>query len=308
MKLAVLVLFLVTSTVSGRTHGHSRHGGGSHSYPHSTGYSGYGSGGSHAYPHSTGLSGNSNSGNVRQTYTQQHNVNHNSYSARTEVHHHYHYNPPQQISYGSTYHPVYQGHPPIYVYEYRDSGSRFDNLLTGLALYNLGRSSAMHHHYDADRQYSGSPGEICKLGISKRTGEYEETRINCNLMSSFILEDVSSPPRNDQQQQHVVKNTTQVQVTQTVNGTGNSSVTTVTVTSNTVEDALKVKGPSITVTPGMTCYMIRIFRDSSFRKPVDCGLLQEYARSSLHRNSNIRLVPHIILLFNFVIIYLVRYN
>ncbi|XP_022822546.1 uncharacterized protein LOC111353681 [Spodoptera litura] len=309
MKLAVLVLFLVTSTVSGRTHGssHSRHGG-SHSYPHSTGYSGYGSGGSHTYPHSTGLSGNSNSGNVRQTYTQQHNVNHNSYVAHTEVYHHYNYNPPQQISYGSTYHPVYQGHPPVYVYEYRDSGSRFDNLLTGLALYNLGRSSEMHHHYDADRQYSGSPGEICKLGISKRTGEYEETRINCNLMSSFILEDVSVPHRNDQQQQHVVKNTTQVQVTQTVNGTGNSSLTTVTVTSNTVEDALKVKGPSITVTPGMTCYMIRIFRDSSFRKPVDCGLLQEYARSSLHRNGELRLMPQVTLLLNVVLIYLVRYN
>ncbi|CAH0694525.1 unnamed protein product [Spodoptera exigua] len=308
MKLWFIVFFLVTSTVSGRTHGHSSRHGGSHSYPHSTGYSGYGSGGSHTYPHSTGLSGNSNSGNVRQTYTQQHTVNHNSYSARTEVHHHYHYSPPQQISYGSTYHPVYQGHPPIYVYEYRDSGSRFDNLLTGLALYNLGRSSQMHHHYEADRQYSGSPGEICKLGISKQTGEYEETRINCNLISSFILEDASSSSWNNQQQQHIVKNTTQV--TQTVNGTGNSSVTTVTVTSNTVEDALKVKGPSIAVTPGMTCYMIRIFRDTtSFRKPVDCGLLQEYARSSLHRNSELRLEPCIVtLLFNFLIAYLVRCN
>ncbi|KAJ8714950.1 hypothetical protein PYW08_004931 [Mythimna loreyi] len=307
MRLAFIILFLATSSASGSRGGFSGHrgsGGSSHTYPRSQGYSGYSSGGAHRYPTSTGLSGNTNSGNyVRQTQHQQHNVIHNNYSPRTEVHHHYHYSPPQQISYGSGFHPVYQGHPPVYVYEYRDSGSRFDNLLTGLALYNLGRNSQLHH-YDSDRHYSSASGEICKLGISKRTGEYEETRIDCNLMSSFIWEDTTSVARNEQR---VVKNSTEVTVTR-VNGTGNSSVTTVTVTSNTVEDALKVKGPSIAVTPGMTCYMIRTFRDTTaFRKPVDCGLLQEYARSSLHRSDAQNLMPFKTIIFNFLVIFLVRY-
>ncbi|KAJ8712213.1 hypothetical protein PYW07_005055 [Mythimna separata] len=250
------------------------------------------------------MSGNANSGNyVRQTQHQQHNVVHNNYSPKTEVHHHYHYSPPQHLSYGSQVLPVYHGSPPVYVYEYRDSGSRFDNLLTGLALYNLGRNSQMHH-YDSDRRYSSSSGEICKLGISKRTGEYEETRIDCNLMSSFIWEDAASAARTGQ---HVVKNSTEVTVTR-VTGAGNSSVTSMTVTSHTVEDALQVKGPSIAVTPGMTCFMIRTFRDSTaLRKPVDCGLLQEYARSSLHRSVAQCLLPFKTIIFNFLIIYLVRY-
>nr|XP_021192328.2 uncharacterized protein LOC110377687 [Helicoverpa armigera] len=306
MQLAVIVLLLITSGVTARSHGHARHGT-THHYPHSTGYSGYGTGGSHTYPHSPGMSGNTNRGNVQQTYYQQHNTVQNSYRPKTEVHHHYHYSPPQQISYGSTYHPVYQGHPPVYVYEYRDSGSRFDTLLTGLALYNLGRNSHSHSHY-SDRQYSGSPGETCRLGISKRNGEYEETRIDCNLMSSFIWEDTSHSSGSTSTGQQVIKNTTEVKVTQTVNGLGNSSSVTTVTKSETVVDALTVKGPSIAVTPGMTCFMIRSFRDTTvLRKPVDCGLLQEYARSSLYRNSGQCSMPSTRIVLYFLIIYLVIY-
>ncbi|KAJ8712214.1 hypothetical protein PYW07_005056 [Mythimna separata] len=241
----------------------------------------------------------SSSSDKRESHLQ-----HNNFSSRTDFHHNYDYRPPQHISYGSQVLPVYHGSPPVYVYEYRDSGSRFDNLLTGLALYNLGRNSQMHH-YDSDRRYSSSSGEICKLGISKRTGEYEETRIDCNLMSSFIWEDAASAARTGQ---HVVKNSTEVTVTR-VSGAGNSSVTSMTVTSHgshTVEDALQVKGPSIAVTPGMTCFMIRTFRDSTaLRKPVDCGLLQEYARSSLFRSNAQCLLPFMSTTFNFLIIFMV---
>lgn len=285
MRFSVVALLLLSSTVSGRSYG--SHGRGTHSYPHSSGNSGYGYGSaqnSHSYPSSNGLSGSSK---MRQTYSQQNNAAQHTYSSKTEIHHHYHYNPPPQISYGSTYHPVYQGHPPVYVYEYQNSGSRFDTLLTGLALYNLGRNS-QHHHYDTDRQYSGTPGEICKLGISKRTGEYEETRIDCKLMSSFIWEGTST---QNNHRVTVQNTTTEVKVTQTSNGTGNS-VTTVT-KSETVVDALQAKGPSMAVTPGMTCYMIRIYRDATtMRKPVDCGLLQEYSLRSLQRNCSDSVIVH----------------
>ncbi|KAJ8714951.1 hypothetical protein PYW08_004932 [Mythimna loreyi] len=273
-------------------------------------------------PSSAEKSSNTNSGKDGQTKLQQHPVTstvkpptaeklanlssvkdgqsrQNNVHSRTGFYHNYDYRPPQQINYGSGFHPVYLRHPPVYVYEYRDSGSRFDNLLTGLALYNLGRNSQLHH-YDSDRHYSSASGEICKLGISKRTGEYEETRIDCNLMSSFIWEDTTSAARNEQR---VVKNSTEVTVTR-VNGTGNSAVTTVTVTSNTVEDALKVKGPSIAVTPGMTCYMIRTFRNTTaLRKPVDCDLLQDYARSSLFPSNAQRLLPFVSTAFNCLIIF-----
>ncbi|CAH0589158.1 unnamed protein product [Chrysodeixis includens] len=304
MKLSFVAIFIFVSTAWAR-HSSTGHGR-SHSYPHSGGYSGYGTGSGspqnpHVYPPSTGLSGNTNTGSVRQTYHQQHNTAQYNYSPRTQVHHHYHYQPPQQISYGSGYHPVYQGQPPVYVYEYRDSGSRFDTLLTGLALYNLGRSSHSHH-YDNDRPYTGVAGEVCKLGVSKRSGEYEETRIDCKLMSSFIFEDT---PRSVQQQQvTTIKNTT---VTTTNVNNGNSSVQTVTVNSETVVDALKAKGPSIAVTPGMTCYMIRIYRDSTTtRKPVECGLLQEYAQRSLYRSKAQSLTP-VMTTFICIVISLIAY-
>lgn len=311
MRLYFIVLLLGSSSLASRRGG----GGGhrpAHSYPRSSGYSGSGgghsasgSGGGHSasgssggsyYPHSTGLSGNSNGYNSRNYNHDQHSSpSHHNYSPKTEVHHHYHYNPPQRITYGSTYHPVYRGTPPVYVYEYRDSGSRFDNLLTGLALYNLGRLSAggHDHNYDSRREYSGTPGEICKLGIRKQTGEYEETRIDCKLMSSFIWETNVSPGKQDVSSKTV---STTVTNTTSVNGTAtNTSVTMVTVT-----DALKSKGPSIQVTPGMTCYMIRLSSYSTLKKNVECGLLQEYARSSLRRNGSENLKPVMAILLNLI--------
>ncbi|XP_030029348.2 uncharacterized protein LOC115446712, partial [Manduca sexta] len=269
-----------------------------YSYPSSSGYSGNSAGNSHSYPSSTGLSGNSQkttyqqsqqqhaypsgtglSGSGHTTYqqNQQHHTNtHNSYS-KTEVHHHYHYSPPPRISYGSTYHPVYQASPPIYVYEYRNSGSRFDTLLTGLALYNLGRMSERHSHYDVNREYRTNPGEVCKLGISKHNGEYEETRIDFRLMTSFILESGTQPATTNHNVVSTNKSTTTVvEITNGTgnNGTSNTKVTTVT-ENKTVVNALEVKGPSISVTPDMKCFMIHISRDTSMTKRnVDCALLQ----------------------------------
>lgn len=277
--------------------GGGHHGGHGHNYPSSHGLSGthshIDSGLSNpskqgpSYPPSgTGLSGNRKP--PQSTGNQ-----------RTDMHHHYnyhyHYNPPQQISYGSTYHPVYRGTPPVYIYEYRDSGSRFGTLLTGLALYNLGRMSAgnnnYHHH---NNEYNGSPGEKCKFAIYKDNGDYEETRIDCKLMSSFIWEYERTP--NSVEPSKTVS-VTKIENTVTINN--DSSVTTIQNKTVVVEDALKVKGPSIPVTPGMRCFMIRVSRDSStMRKQVDCGLLQTYAMSSFRSDSsrNISVITSLITL------------
>ncbi|XP_041982477.1 uncharacterized protein LOC121735645 [Aricia agestis] len=245
----------------------SGHGlsGTSRGYPYGQGTSynrGYPSSNRAGYPPSGGLSGNGNT--------------------RTEIHHHHHhYSPPQHISYGSTYHPVYHGTPPVYVYQYRNSGSRFDTLLTGLALYNLGRMSA---HQDSYRRYGSeyrsSPGEMCKLAISRRNGEYEETRVDCRLMSSFIWD--------AERESKTVSTHTVVSQTVINNGT--------TVQNTTVVDALQVKGPSLQVTPGMDCFMIRISRDTSqLRRRVDCALLQEYAIRSYNNCDNLKSLPLVLL-------------
>lgn len=276
-------IIIVTGKRTGR-YGSGSHG---HSYPPSHGLSGgtyqsqATSGTKHTYPPNTGLSGNAAGG-----------------YHRSEVHHHYHYNPPPQINYGSTYHPVYHGTPPVYVYEYRNSGSRFDSLLTGLALYNLGRMSQDHHsynNYNYDRDYRGSPGEICKLGIRKRTGDYEETRIDCKLMSSFIWEHQRETSRSAY--------VSSVNVTKIITINNGTKETTVYQNSTTV-NALDVKGPSIKVDDGMTCFMIRISRDTSvMKKTVECGLLQAYATRSLYNDAN-TLQMHSVVLCVLTTIYL----
>lgn len=287
-----LFLIVISATLAKRSGGYSR---GTSHYPSSYGYSGSGSRSTqtHSYPHSTGLSGSSYNQGHASTHQ---NQGHTSTYTRTDIHHHYHYSPPQHISYGSVNHPVYHHNPPVYVYEYRDSGSRFDSLLTGLALYNLGRMSASHSHYDSHREYRAYPGEICKLGISKSNGEYEETRIDCKLMSSFIWEADGNTNIVSKTNTNMITtvNSTRI-VTNTTNSNGTTSQT-VTVQNTTVVDALQVKGPSLKVTPGMNCFMIRISRDSSIlKRKVECGLLQAYAQNSLRYNGCGQVIPGIII-------------
>lgn len=270
------------------THSHGAHMNTGHSYSNHPTYSGHPnpSKTEPSYPHSaTGLSGN---GKQPQSTRNQ----------RTDVHHHYnynyHYSPPQQINYGSTYHPVYHGPPPTYIYEYRDSGSKFDTLLTGLALYNLGRMSSGNNYHYHNREYYGNPGEKCKFIIYKDNGDYEETRIDCKLMSSFIWEHERMPNSVESSKTVTVTNIEKIVTNDNI-----SSVTTVQNKTVVVEDALKVKGPSILVAPGMRCFMIRISRDSSMmRKQVDCGLLQTYAVTSFRSNSsrNISVITSLITL------------
>ncbi|OWR48981.1 hypothetical protein KGM_212144 [Danaus plexippus plexippus] len=79
--------------------------------------------------------------------------------------------------------PVYHGLPPTYVYRYRESGGRFSDLLTGLALYNLGRASTDHWQYT--HYYKMRPEEKCSMQVIDHKHS-EEVPVPCFLLSSFM--------------------------------------------------------------------------------------------------------------------------
>ncbi|KAJ2945520.1 hypothetical protein O0L34_g337 [Tuta absoluta] len=288
----LIVFALLPVLASGRGGGRGGHGshshGGSYSHGHSTGHS-YGQ--QHTYPSGGGYSGHNNPSHTYPSGTGMsgHNNNRPTYTHKTEVHHHYH--PPQQVQYGNTYHPVYHGSPPVYVYTYRDSGSRYNDLLTGLALYNLGRMSSHHdsHYYSQAQTYKSPPGEYCEFQIIKTNGEYEKAKMDCQLMSSFILErDRELEQNSNRVPLNTNTVTTVVNTTKVEHSADNSSTVVTTVQeSTTVKDALQEKGPPIQVSPGMDCFMVRHYRDSShtIKKKVDCGLLKQYAASSFRGDS-----------------------
>lgn len=326
--------------LSGNSHGYPSSGGGlsgnNHGYPNSGGLSGSGNkypSSGHSYPSSGHSYPSSNQGS--HGYPASHGLSGNSGSkVTTNVHHHYHYNPPQQIRYtapgGATHnYPVYHGTPPTYVYQYKDSGSKYGTLLAGLALLNLGTLGgalyASHHSSgsSSSSNYTPKPGEICKFGVRKDNGDYEETKIKCDMITSFIwaeeakanasntnqtvvtttvtnttvvnTTDAMPMPQNDFEMLPngtiVPKNTTEFNSTLPINGTSTSSVVTTTVTNTThVVDALddKLKGPPVAVTPGMQCYVIRTTPSSTLKKTVSCGLLQSYAQQSLQQQQKPR--------------------
>ncbi|XP_041977707.1 uncharacterized protein LOC121732026 [Aricia agestis] len=333
--------------------------GGSHGYP---------SGGSHGYPSSGGLSGTGHSrpsGNAYPSNTQSHgypsNTQSHGYPSNTQshgypsstgmsgnsrpsgghttnIHYHYNYNPPQQIRYAPVHggapinYPVYHGTPPTYVYKYQDSGSKYGTLLAGLALLNLGTLAGTAYALNRghSNSYKPAPGEVCKFGLKKENGDYEETRIDCEIISSFIYTEQAKA--NNVSNTNTVVTTTVTNVTtinsphnetapaaagpvvyemypngtlvprnETTNNTATaanntdntmaSSVTVTTTNTTTVTNALDVKGKPVDVTPGMQCYVIRHTPSSHMKKTVPCGLLQTYATTSLKKNSASRNVP-----------------
>ncbi|XP_072943495.1 uncharacterized protein [Epargyreus clarus] len=224
--------------LSGGGHGYPSSGG-SHAYPSSGGSHGYpSSGGNHGYPSSGGMSGNSHGSPGSGGYPSSGNTHHSgshSYPAgkglagntntghTTNVHYHYNYNPPQQIRYTPMHggpaqsYPVYHGSPPTYVYKYKDSGSKYGTLLAGLALLNLGTVAAgayaiSHSHSN----YKPQPGEVCKFGVKKDNGDYEETKIDCQLITSFIFQEqakTQQSPNNTILTSTTVTNITTVNIT-----------------------------------------------------------------------------------------------
>lgn len=226
----------------------SGNSGGSHGYPSSGGLSGSGnSGGSHGYPSGGGLSGNGGSHGYPSSGSHGYpssggglsGNNNNRYPQNkpNTVHHttnvyNYHYSPPQRISYAPPHggpavsYPVYHGTPPTYVYQYKNSGSKYGTLLAGLALLNLGTLAGAAYAHSRTQQYKPIPGEVCKFAVKKDNGEYEETRIDCQIISSFILEDLA----------------------QRSTGT-NSTVSVVTVTNTTVTNSTNMMAANPTPAP-----------------------------------------------------------
>ncbi|CAG4911728.1 unnamed protein product [Colias eurytheme] len=107
----------------------------------------------------------------------------------TAHHTHFSYHPPSQIYFMCRHcsnfapYPVFHGVPPSYVYKYRESNGRFGYLLSGLALYNLGRASADHWQYT--HFYSVRRDENCSMQAI-HPKHFEEIGFPCFMMSSFM--------------------------------------------------------------------------------------------------------------------------
>ncbi|KAJ8722553.1 hypothetical protein PYW07_003733 [Mythimna separata] len=265
--------------------------------------------GQHTYPPTRGLS-------ETEAYSQD-KLDEKTYE------NYYQYNPPQSLTYSSSlgrtpvHYPVYRGSPPNYIYKYKNSGSKFGTLLTGLALLNLGALGAAaysHIKQNSNSRRTPQPDDVCKFEVKKDNGDYEETQIDCQFISSFILQE-----QRKQKARVTMINTTFVDTTNneamldlslmrtsepepTVvvevlykmlrNGTlvpinvqryrvsTESEGTSVLITV-TLNNALDVKGEDVEVTPGMECFVSRTSSIHNMRKSVPCGLLQTYAESSV---------------------------
>ncbi|KAM3963065.1 uncharacterized protein ACR2FA_002823 [Aphomia sociella] len=107
----------------------------------------------------------------------------------------YSYHPPNNIYHMCRHcttqdiYPVYHGSPPTYVYKYRESGTRYGDLLSGLALYNLGRMSEARTWQD--KHYTMRAEEKCSLQIIDQV-HFEETPFPCFMMSTFMENSVAS--------------------------------------------------------------------------------------------------------------------
>ncbi|XP_050559188.1 uncharacterized protein LOC126912201 [Spodoptera frugiperda] len=114
--------------------------------------------------------------------------------------------------YGSKYLPTYYTMPQyVYIQDYRNSDSRYGDLLTGLSLYNLGRSHSHYHdHYYYDdyyrHRYGGSSYDSsytpqnkpqdeanCVLKV-KENGREEALKIPCEIVSTFTQDSKKEVP------------------------------------------------------------------------------------------------------------------
>lgn len=260
----------------------------SHTYPKSSGHSGHGSGGSHTYPASHGYSGSGHSGATRHVS----NI------------------------------PTYYSSPQhVYVTQYRNSDSRYSDLLTGLTMYNLGRSHGhYHHHYYSDNYYRTStntrdtntveepPKEeaTCFLRIKKNNKE-EVLKIPCAIVSTFDsgvpeIQDLGNKVKSNNCSS--ASNAT-LDNRLSVNGT-NLNVTNLNVTSANmtavcngtvdVEDPLAVKGATINA-EDMECIVeiqtqiARVPKLKVIRNNVDCKVLLQQAKMPVPENKNSHFLP-----------------
>ncbi|XP_069364548.1 uncharacterized protein [Maniola hyperantus] len=272
-----------------------------HTYPPSPNLSGYGGGGfelpagvyymNKLYPSST-ESKSYHSSNTNTGY----GTGHNNYGTHNYGSHGQpHFNTPS----------YYTAPQHVYITEYRNSGSRYKDLLAGLALYNMGRSHSYHDNfYYNDDYYRGryhtsesssydTPTDeaTCTLRI-KEDNKVEVLKIPCEIVSTFT--EGSKKAATDTFTQKVcVSNytltnntapaTTAVSpanVTMLSNGSINGSpVTVMNSTKCTIAtDPLTVKGPPANPS-NMECEVDIDTKDSYIlRSKVDCSTLLHYAK------------------------------
>lgn len=297
---AFLLDLLLNPTLGWKDHGHS--------YPKSSGLSGkrlnsgglFGGGhpksgsGGHAYPPSKGLSGASSyplSGGG-----QGYGHPPNNFPM-----------PPHTISYTPVrgappvYYPAYVGQPPTYVDQYKRSGSKYGPLLAGLALLNLGTLGAAAYTASkkAKTPYKPEPGQVCKFGVMDDNLSYEETKIDCDIISSFILEHQAQLRARESNTTAVVTlgpSTPAVHnvlyamlpngILVPVNATSLEENSLMDTLNTTLANALDVKGKTMNVTLGMQCYVSSTSPTHVMKRSVPCGLLQTYAnRLPRHRKN-----------------------
>lgn len=81
-------------------------------------------------------------------------------------------------------------------------------------------------HSSGTSSYKPQPGEYCKFGVKKDNGDYEETRIDCQLITSFILQSQGTTAPAGGTNSTVVTTSTNVTVVNITNGVVEQQTTT----------------------------------------------------------------------------------
>ncbi|XP_047988319.1 eukaryotic translation initiation factor 3 subunit D-like [Leguminivora glycinivorella] len=274
-----------------------------HTYPGSNGYSGFGPGGSHGYPSSNGLSGLIKQPGFR-------------YGQRFGS---YRFSVPRLPRVPSYYTvPQY-----VYVNQYRQSSSRFNNLLIGLTMYNMGRSHVGYHHYyhdsyyrrnnsaskNADHAVTSTSAEekanedkddaTCLMRV--REDEKEEVlKIPCAIVTTFADGTRKLPYASDTTTvvcvNSSVANLTSEEHVDTDDNVNTTEANTVApnkmICKSTIKsvDPLSVTGSPLNAT-SMNCTVEIWTREEVISNEVDCEILLKYAKMPVPQNKDAIIMP-----------------
>ncbi|GBP14532.1 hypothetical protein EVAR_7801_1 [Eumeta japonica] len=90
-----------------------------------------------------------------------------------------------------TYHDAPQA---VYVKQYRNINSRYSNILTGLTLYNLGRSHSLHrHHYYEDDFYRERYNSLAGGNCSLYAAPVEKAKCSLRITQKAVEQRLSVP-------------------------------------------------------------------------------------------------------------------
>ncbi|XP_047021846.1 uncharacterized protein LOC124631476 isoform X2 [Helicoverpa zea] len=202
-------------------------------------------------------------GSHGEDYYESHEESHTqeppSYSHLTKSLTHFTYHPPDYINFtchncsSSVLYPVYKPMLPTYVFACKESRSRYRDVLAGLCLYNLARTTLTVGNYS--RHYMPRSSESCSLQIIEFS-HFEEMEFPCFMISTFI-EPAPTTNVND------------------------SSLIDITLLQIDVSPFLMDNNSAIEVTNEQECviwYNLTIVKEARVHH-FSCALLKEYANS-----------------------------